>query len=142
MGLNQSQVNTILCGYKICEFRSIQPNIYFVDIDNDFDMDAVVSGEWYKPVGCCQEIYRDGKIMYFENVGNSSHASFILRNGTSELFNGLEGIRTYFADADNDNDTDLFIGHLDETLVVFITSEQLSNLYLMRVATIFAQTLT
>jgi hypothetical protein len=70
----------------------------FVDLDNDGDMDFVIGGE-------------AGKLYYYENTGNASHATYTIIEVTP--FDGID-VGTYsfpaFVDMDNDGDMDLVIG--------------------------------
>ena len=68
----------------------------FSDIDGDGDQDGFV-GDW------------NGKIFYFENIGNPSQPSFA--NSVEFLDIDLSGHSTpVFGDINQDNDFDLFIG--------------------------------
>ena len=68
----------------------------FADIDGDGDEDGFV-GDW------------NGKILYFENIGNPSQPSFA--NSVEFLDIDLSGHSTpVFGDINQDNDFDLFIG--------------------------------
>ena len=71
----------------------------FADIDGDGDQDGFV-GDW------------NGKIFYFENIGNSSQPNFT--NSVEFLDIDLSGYSTpIFGDIDQDIDLDFFIGDIN-----------------------------
>ena len=83
--------------YGSIEVGYFQCSPVFADIDNDGDLDLFI-GEW------------DGNINFYRNDGTPENASWTL---VSEDYNSIDVGRyssPAFADIDNDNDLDLFIG--------------------------------
>jgi hypothetical protein len=72
----------------------------FVDIDNDGDEDLFIGA-------------LDGKLHFFENVGNSSSPTFQQQFATNNPFDGVDVddfSSPVFVNIDNDGDYDLFLG--------------------------------
>ena len=72
----------------------------FADTDNDGDMDLVIGR-------------REGDLIYYENTGDATHASYTRRQGALNPFDGIDvGSRSVpaFVDTDNDGDMDLVVG--------------------------------
>ncbi|MEM8528881.1 MAG: FG-GAP-like repeat-containing protein [Bacteroidota bacterium] len=93
----------------------------FVDIDNDGDLDVFVKGDFF---------YTGRNINYFENTStNGSIAAFTLVSSENPF--GMEYIipngKPSFADLDNDNDLDLFIGKPSGGLVKFFENQGNKN---------------
>ena len=91
----------------------------FVDLDKDMDFDLVVT------------TITGNSILYFENTGNATTASFQLATGTADPFNGLtiDGeSRISFGDVDNDNDDDFILGKTDGTIDYYLNSSPISGI--------------
>ncbi len=77
------------------------PFLSFTDIDNDGDFDVFVIDQ------------SDNEIFYYKNIGNAENPVFIRKYGSENPLNGVNPQNTdrlYFADIDNDDDLDVFIG--------------------------------
>ncbi|MCP4697477.1 MAG: VCBS repeat-containing protein [Gammaproteobacteria bacterium] len=74
------------------------------DMDNDGDLDAFDS--------------REGRIVYMENIGSPTHASFVERTGPDNPLDNISaGSGEYvIGDMDGDGDQDALIKHKDNTL--------------------------
>ncbi len=78
-----------------------RPYISFVDIDNDGDLDVFIGDQ------------DNNEILYFKNIGSPENPYFVPKTGAD---NPLDGVspqsmdRLSFADIDNDDDLDVFIG--------------------------------
>jgi hypothetical protein len=73
---------------------------FFVDIDNDGDMDAFIGED-------------DGVINYYKNTGSSTSPQFSLQTTSSNPFDVVDvgwNSTPSFVDIDNDGDIDVFIG--------------------------------
>ena len=78
---------------------------FLCDIDNDNDSDLFI-GDWENG---------DGHLQFFENIGDSSRYNFVLQN--DNLVGEYAGYMfPSFADIDNDDDFDLFIGEQNRIL--------------------------
>ena len=95
------------------------PTIFWVDLDNDGDYDAVVGGKL-------------GWFQYYENIGDEFSPNLVLRTGADNPFNGLRvdgadegnGIIQYesspfLIDWDGDGDFDMFSGNQISTVQFF-----------------------
>ena len=77
-----------------------------IDQDNDGDVDL-----WVGVGNTMQHPF--GMLYYFENVGNTSHHSFIQRKGTRNPMDGInvgQWANPTLGDQDNDGDYDMYIG--------------------------------
>ena len=81
---------------------------YPVDLDNDGDLDFVVSN--YDPG------HQHYQFSYAENTGSAAASAFTLREGAANPFEGITSTRPslVFADLDNDNDLDLVVSQGDD----------------------------
>ncbi len=95
------------------------PTIYWADLDNDDDYDAVVGGKL-------------GWFLYYENIGDEMTPNLVARTGGANPFNGLRvdgadegnGLIQYesspfLIDWDGDGDLDLFSGNQISTVQYF-----------------------
>jgi hypothetical protein len=85
-----------------------------VDIDNDNDLDAFIGGSVVTRDDDGEIITSYGIVKYYENTGNISHPIFKERTDANNPWIEVEKeskSSPYFADIDNDNDLDVFIGN-------------------------------
>jgi hypothetical protein len=73
---------------------------FFVDDDNDGDMDAYVGNY-------------DGEIWYYRNDGSSTSPSFTRHSSSLDDVDVGDRASPFFVDDDNDGDLDLYVGNLD-----------------------------
>jgi hypothetical protein len=81
---------------------------YFVDIDNDQDLDFFAGEDGI----AFQE--KQSEIMYFENIGLSHLPSFEKRLGAANPLSKVEGSYPCLVDIDHDGDRDAFIVFIDD----------------------------
>ena len=95
------------------------PTIFWADLDNDNDYDAVVGGKL-------------GWFQYYENIGDENAPNLVLRTGSANPFDGLRvdgadegnGLVQYesspfLVDWDGDGDLDMFSGNQISTVQYF-----------------------
>ena len=103
------------------------PTIFWADLDNDDDFDAVIGGKL-------------GWFLYYENIGDENTPNLVVRTGAANPFNGLRvdgadegnGLIQYessplLIDWDGDGDLDLFSGNQISTVQYFENIGSASN---------------
>ena len=93
-----------------------QPNIAFVDIDNDGDMDMFAGNSW-------------GEIRYFKNDGSSNFTHYDKYNSSNLFYRVDVGTRSRigFADMDDDGDFDIYVGDQAGKIHYFENTGDINN---------------
>ena len=110
-------------------FNGVDVGLYsapaFTDLDGDGDMDLVLGRG-------------DGQLSYFENTGAVSAPVFVERAGAANPFDGFDAgywSRPSLADVDGDGDTDLVLGKVFGSQLIYLVNVGTATAPVFRTAT-------